>query len=87
MSEPKPIYETEPTELNQAIEDVLKNAVADNLRYWQKALEAELRRSADNLRLAAERATEIAELRQELDEAKKEIERLTRLLDLERSNE
>jgi len=70
MSEPKPIYETEPSELNQAIEDVLRKAIADNSVYWQKVVEQERRKAADNLRLAAERGSEIADLHKALDEVK-----------------
>lgn len=55
--------------------------------YWREVAEKERKQAADNLRLAAERATEIAELLRRLADAKKEIERLTRLLDLERSTE
>ena len=35
--------------------------------YWQKVAEQERKKAADNLRLAAERASEIAELKQELE--------------------
>jgi len=49
--------------------------------YWQKVAEKERQKSEDNLRLAAERASEIAELRQELKAARAEVERLKQNLD------
>ena len=44
--------------------------------YWKKVARQERQKSEDNLRLAAERAIEIAELRQELKAARAEIARL-----------
>ena len=57
MSEPKPIY--------------LNDTPA--AKYWYRRAAQERGRANANLRLAAERASEIAELKQELDKAKKEI--------------
>jgi len=55
--------------------------------YWEKVALQERKKAEDNLRLAADRASTIQELRDELKDARREIERLTRLLELERSNE
>jgi len=44
--------------------------------YWRKVAEQERKKAADNLRLAAERASVIAELRKELEEAKAKIKQL-----------
>lgn len=48
--------------------------------YWQIVAEQERKKAADNLRLAAERASEIAELKQELQKTKTEIERLKSII-------
>lgn len=78
MTEPKPIYEVEPSDISvsHAIEEVLKKAVADNSVYWQNVVAQERKKASDNLRLAAERATMIQELKDQLTEANEEIERL-----------
>ena len=48
--------------------------------YWKIVAEQERKKSASNLRLAAERASEIAELKQELQKTKTEIERLKAII-------
>ena len=65
MSEPEPIY--------------LNDTPA--AKYWYRRAAQERGRANDNLRLAAERASEIAELKQELQKTKAEIERLKQELD------
>jgi len=80
MTEPKPIYEVEPSDVSRAIEEILKKALADNSVYWQKAVAQERKKADDNLRLAAERATTIQELVEDLEEATKTIQELSKEL-------
>lgn len=48
--------------------------------YWQIVAEQERKKSASNLRLAAERASEIAELKQELEKKNRLVDDLIVML-------
>lgn len=53
--------------------------------YWQKVAEKERNKAADNLRLAAERASEIEDLQTRLKDAQAEIDRLKKVIDAAKS--
>lgn len=63
-------------EARAALEAGIAAAIQDPTGYWIKQVETARRQAKDNLRLAAERASEIADLRKEIAELRQKISSL-----------